>query len=193
MQKAQLLPDFPGDVEDLKDYFLVGRNNIRVLRSVRHTEIIAVRRNPYSRTLSAFLDKFRLDAFRQKFGMFDLTPTGYEKFLRWLAIDGLFLNSHWAPQVMSLLPLHYYSEILTQENLEQDLEDFLGRLRPSDVAMNLRRRSSDENAHNRFAEGRLYEFYSSEARDVVTELYASDFASLGYSTDIDVALSGGFR
>jgi hypothetical protein len=177
--------DVPDDAEELKLHFTVGRNNIRALLRIRASSIVAVRRNPYARTLSAFLDKFRASAYRQRFGDFELTPAGFEGFVRWLADGGLHANTHWAPQVHSLLPLHYYDELFPQEDLGRTLRAFLEReeLHPY-LEVWPQRLGSDESLHNQHAERRLREYYSAEARDVIAELFRDDFTRLGYSTDI---------
>ena len=71
---------------------------------------IAIVRDPFSRTLSAFLQKFRSPRFQSRFGSFDLSPEGFSAFLEFLSAGGLRANSHWSPQTDRLLlaPHHYH-------------------------------------------------------------------------------------
>jgi len=83
-------------------------------------------RNPYSRVLSAFLDKFRYDRYRQKYGAFPLTPEGFGAFLSWLDQGGLSRDAHWDLQTkLMALPLDRYDAVLRFETLRADTAAFL--------------------------------------------------------------------
>lgn len=59
---------------------------------------LLVVRDPFSRTLSAFLDKFRSPNYRRDFGEFALSSEGFSEFLSFLENGGLRANVHWGPQ-----------------------------------------------------------------------------------------------
>ena len=75
----------------------------RGILELRRMKRIAIVRDPFSRTLSAFLQKFRSPHFQSRFGPFDLTPEGFSAFLEFLGAGGLRANSHWSPQTDRLL------------------------------------------------------------------------------------------
>jgi len=82
---------------------------VRGVFALMKAKRIVIVRDPFSRTLSAFLDKFRSPSFQRKFGPFELSPVGFSAFLSYLEAGGLRTNSHWSPQTdrMALAPRHY--------------------------------------------------------------------------------------
>lgn len=68
-----------------------------VFALTRAKRLIVVR-DPFSHTLSAFLDKFRSPNYRRNFGEFALSPEGFSEFLSFLDNGGLRANAHWSPQ-----------------------------------------------------------------------------------------------
>ncbi len=154
----------------------------RSILALRQHCFFVVVRNPYSRVLSAFLDKFRDDEYRQLYGSFDLTPEGFAAFVAWLQEGGLSKNAHWDLQTkFLLLPLDEYDVVVRFENFEEGMlsllksngfvppEDRLKGLYPSDAN---KKTSSDL---------RVKEFYTPELADIVARLYARDFEGIGYS------------
>ena len=172
--------------------------------------LFAMVRNPYTRVLSAYLDKIarridgpkpgragrdeafdrmveRIEAFRAD----ALDPAAFprisfEVFLRWLEADAspACRNEHWAPQ----------TAILGQWI---DRCDGIGRFEAMDrdAPVILRamgsRVSFPDQAKIRFpataASDRLAEHYTPAAAEIVRRLYAADFARLGYDPDIGAA------
>jgi hypothetical protein len=182
--EVDLLGAETASIPDAKAHFTLPRNDIRSLLRIRGNSIFTVRRNPFSRTLSAFLEKFRDESYQRAHGPFELSPGGFTRFVLWLKDGNLRADRHWELQVESMLPLRYYTDILPQENLNRALGELLDRRGVAVPAELLRRARSDEDSHNQHAERRLQAFYSAEARDAVVELYRADFALLGYSTDL---------
>jgi hypothetical protein len=144
-------------------------------------KFVIVVRNPYTRVLSAFLDKFRLAKFTDRHGHHSLDKEGFGKFLRWLAEDGLAKDGHWDLQgKLMLLPLSCYDKVIRFEGLQSEtisyLKDIgipvnghiLSQLYPSDQS-----KKTDANC---LAES----FYDPDGLAIVRELYSPDFESLGY-------------
>lgn len=143
--------------------------------------LFVIVRNPYSRVLSAFMDKFRTADYQQRHGAFPLTPAGFGAFLHWLEAGGLTRDAHWDCQhKLMLLPLSKYDTVIRFESVREDLlgllrsrgleppPEALAELYPSDRSK--RTGSSD----------RLAEFYTPERAAIVARLYARDFAELDY-------------
>jgi len=74
-----------------------------ILEDLGRYSWFTVIRDPYSRTLSAFLDKFRREEFIRQFRAFEMTADGYLQFLYWLADGNLGANSHWNLQTRAML------------------------------------------------------------------------------------------
>ncbi|MEW9806667.1 sulfotransferase family 2 domain-containing protein [Mesorhizobium marinum] len=174
-----------GAVESRK----VAKDNSRNVRDLSFSEMSRVRdcrffvvvRNPYSRVLSAFLNRFA-SSDGQRHGRFDLTPAGFAAFVDWLDHGGLDKNAHWDLQSkLMFLPLEKYDRVVRFENFKPEMLSLLqsrgltpppGRLDglyPTDTN---KRTSSDR---------RLQEFYDPRIAAVVARLYARDFDALDYS------------
>ena len=89
-----------------------GKSLIEMSRSkhdrscLKNIALFTVVRNPWSRTLSAFLDKIAngpQDKYGHIPGFGDNSPTGFAAFISFLANGGLHENHHWKPQSDALL------------------------------------------------------------------------------------------
>ncbi len=139
-------------------------------------------RNPYTRTLSAFLDKMRgpgaeklaiLTALGRPAETRD-EPVSFADFLRGVRQQQLTaMDRHWRPQVhqcmLDAIPFNFAGRF---ENLEADLRSVVERLGHSDVAHHA--------PHATKASERFAEFYDQECLDLANEIYAEDFDRLGY-------------
>jgi hypothetical protein len=173
------------DVDAIKSRFTVRLGDFESLRAIRDAQLLTVARNPFSRTLSAFLNKFRADsdAFRQRYGAFSPDPEGFATFLRFLDQGNLYADLHWAPQLHSMLPRHYYTSILRQESLDTDLRHVLMERGIELESVHLAREAPEVQPRNHFADQRLQEYYRQEGLEIVARLFAQDFIALGYSVD----------
>jgi len=137
-------------------------------------------RDPYSRLLSAYLDKV---GRRRHQGLRFLhwaerhdQPQSFLGFCRYLEAGGLFLDMHWAPQVEILcLPLERFDFIGRVEQLDRDLAVVLQRLFGVESAGPAPRAGTHTRASEQVADA-----YGPEERAIVNRLYAADFERLGY-------------
>jgi len=132
-------------------------------------------RNPYTRVLSAYLDKVERRAVRRG------EESRFEDFLASLKRDQLHANAHWTPQAdLLLLPFEQFDFIGKVENLTQDLETVRQRLLnvPIDAGM----RDERSNATN--ANSKIAQYYTPGCAEIVRDLYARDFELFGYSTEL---------
>lgn len=155
----------------------------------RHYFLFTFVRNPFHRTLSAYLDKIvrdrppaekNLGAARTEEG----TAIGFAEFLERLEAGALYHGPHWAPQV-ALLPrdrsrLDFVGRL---ERIDNDLPALLQRLfSVHDVEV----RNWD--VHRTGSGTQLERYYDAAAVDRVRALFHEDFAAFGYSTDPERAL-----
>ncbi len=142
---------------------------------------LIVIRNPYSRVLSAFLDKFRHEHIIARHGRFDLSPAGFGSFLDWLENGGMGGNSHWDLQVnQMLLPLDAYSDIIRFETLAQDMTRFVQSFENDRLAGIGDSLFAHGRRHATGASDKILEFYDGKRFEKVAKLYKRDFEALGY-------------
>ena len=141
--------------------------------------LISCVRNPFTRILSAYLDKVRPRDPRYFPELRSREVDSFEDFL--LAVADYKpgrLNFHFRPQHMNLdFPRLKYSAIFFLENTAA-MSRILGAL-SQDLSL-------QKNApHSRRARSRLQEHYTGTAVDRVRKLYSDDFSLFGYGTDLD--------
>lgn len=154
------------------------------LHGLDSLHLFIIVRNPYSRVLSAFLDKFRTERYQRKHGHFELTPEGFGAFLTWLEKGGLSRDAHWDLQTkLMMLPLEKYDTVIRFENYREELKNLLesrGLKLPPDA---LRELYPSDRAKETKSSSKLVQFYTPERASIVQRLYAEDFSALGYATD----------
>lgn len=133
-------------------------------------------RNPFTRVLSAYLDKVERKAKRRN------RPVSFEGFLDELENGQLHSNAHWAPQAsLLLLPVDRFDVVGKTENLNEDLGRVLEHLAGAPVDWPLQ--SVKSNASG--AAKKLAHYYRNETMvDRVRALYSEDFRLFGYSTEL---------
>lgn len=155
----------------------------RELAGLGGLRFAAVVRDPYSRVLSAFLDKFREDAYRRRHGAFPLTPQGFRDFVRWLEAGGLGRDAHWGPQGrLMLLPADRYDHLVRFERLGPEMAALLEALGAEVPEGRLAGLYPSDRGKETGAQARLAGFYDADTAARVARLHAADFAMLGYDT-----------
>lgn len=136
----------------------------------------AVVRNPYTRTLSSYLEK--VERFAVKKGK----PTSFRQFLYDVRERLLLRNAHWAPQhALLLIPLDQFDMIGKVETLERDLSAIRARIRP-EIEWPL----TSATHHATGAAGKLLKYYDDELIALVRDMYRKDFEAFAYDLDLPV-------
>lgn len=180
----------PGAVFDasVACLFDLGRADLARLGGFHRVVVV---RDPYSRVLSAFLDKFRQPEYRRRHGAFPLTPEGFGAFLDWLERGGLGRDLHWNLQTrLMLMPVAAHDSVIRFEALRAGMIAMLegrglegrglegrGIRVPADALAEL---PAVDRAKKTAAGERMAAFYTPGRAAQVARLHASDFAALGY-------------
>lgn len=133
-------------------------------------------RNPFLRTLSAYLDKIERRAMRHG------ARSSFRGFVDRLEEDERYLysNAHWAPQhALMLMPIDAFDFIGKVETLDADLGYIQSRIWP-DIAESIT--SMKANATN--AAGKLERYYESDLIERVRTMYRLDFEAFDYEPDL---------
>lgn len=141
-------------------------------------------RNPYSRILSAYLDKIARKKQHLRYSYSYLVAKGpepsFDDFCEYLGKGGLHDNIHWAPQTsILLLPLNSFDFIGKIENLEADLRTVMQSIGHANALPEIKNRPTD---HNTGADTKIEEYYTPKTRAIISELYKKDFELLEYTT-----------
>ncbi len=164
----------------------VLKQSPEVIRRLPAHEMLVVRRNPYTRVLAAFLDRFRHRRYRRTYGAFDIDPLGFQSLLRRLDQCGIMRDPHWSLQVdRMVLPPRAYTRVIDFEDCDRQMRTYLTRRGvPAEVAARMVDQAPGHSSYDREAAAHLHDFYSCEAADVVARLYERDFQLLGYGLDL---------
>lgn len=137
----------------------------------------ALVRDPFSRTLSAYLDKID-----RKFNQ-DSEKVSFKDFLKFLKAGKLYSNLHWAPQTsILLLPLEEFDFIGKFENLNQDLALILSKIQKVSQAENDFSRKGPPSTS---ASDKIKKYYDAECVELMQEMYSKDFELLQYRNTIE--------
>ncbi len=119
-----------GDYHSVKDEALhsgvmsLSKLPVKDLYDINSYYLFTIFRNPYSRCLSAFLEKVAdgRAGFEDVPGFQDPSTEGFERFVSYLESGGLYRDKHWWPQVALLAwPPARFSYIGQLEYLEKEL------------------------------------------------------------------------
>ncbi|ATX65329.1 sulfotransferase family 2 domain-containing protein [Roseinatronobacter bogoriensis] len=160
------------------------------LQNIGDLNLFIIIRNPYSRVLSAFLGKMKKKHYQQAHGVFDMTPEGFGKFLKWLENGGLTGDQHWDLQVkLMMLPLEKYDTVIRFEEYSSSMRRFLEGRGLNVPAGALEEYYPTYRGHETNASSKLTQFYTPERVEIVRRIYAKDFEALNYSTEFPDPLS----
>lgn len=138
----------------------------------------SVVRNPYTRVLSAYLDKVERRALR------DNKESSFREFLQSLKNGRLYKNAHWAPQsALLLLTADQFDFIGKVESLDADIvfiKEKIQKNRPEEPL-----KSFFGNATG--ATEKLRAYYDAQTAEMVRMLYRDDFDIFGYSQELPVS------
>jgi hypothetical protein len=140
-------------------------------------------RNPYTRLLSAYLQKIscaqpgQYSFVADTLGKKDITEVSFSDFIVFLEQGGLYTNAHWAPQTAMLpLPSELMSFIGHIETLNQDLPEVIRQIR----GLRPFKEIHTHQLHRQNSASRITEFYDDALFSRVLKLYRQDFSRLGY-------------
>jgi Sulfotransferase family len=147
--------------------------------------VFTVARNPFTRILSAYLDKIVAHRDPRVWGTFAArhglpeAPLAFRDFLQLVAdTPEDEMDQHWRPQSCGLAPtIVPYDFIGGVESLQADLAHILQRIFGADVPIR------EFMPHRTNSSRRVAEHYGAEEIRLVRRIYAADFAQLGYSQD----------
>jgi hypothetical protein len=183
--RLRSIPDSKGQHLLFYRSWLTGRFN---LQGARYLVIV---RAPHARALSAFLFKFRVmrHTAMARYGReFPVTPQGFHDFLIWLRDGALSRDLHWDLQLASLaLPVEVFTDIVHIEHYEPEMRAFLAKTRLAasgalgDIDFATLRQLGSPHATR--AQDRGEDFFTPATRQLVSDIYARDFAAFGYDPD----------
>lgn len=135
-------------------------------------------RNPYTRTLSAYLDKVVRqivvpNTLKQRC---EKHPPSFLDFCLYLENGGLNDDVHWAPQTqMLVMPLEQFDHIMKLERFDEDFRVVLGKLGLTHAFSVVR-----HDPHRTDSDRKQHEYYCDRSRGIVSELFNEDFRMLDY-------------
>ena len=159
--------------------------------SLAEVSFFTVVRNPWTRTLSAFLDKIAngpQDKYGSIPGSGDNSKAGFEAFITFLESGGLHANHHWKPQNDALLlPASQFKSFSRLEHLSTELPNALAEsgltLPNSEQLQQPHRIESNQHSKLTQASSKLSRYYSLKTIQAVADLYTDDFKLGNYSLD----------
>lgn len=138
-------------------------------------------RNPFDRVLSAYLQKFKSDIYRRRYGK-DISKAGngdinFHSFCKFLAIKGVNKDPHWIPQHKFIWPnLSRIDYVGKFENLHNDLINIFNRLFHNyTIDLNTYYGPGRTNASELRAS-----YYNKESKDIIYNIYIKDFELFKY-------------
>ena len=140
-------------------------------------------RNPYTRTLSAYLDKVaRNKVVPQRLARATRgQPPSFLDFCLYLEDGGLNDAVHWSPQTSQLvLPVASLDKICKLERFDEDMQYVLAHIggeRFQEFQL------GKYDTHRTDSDQKRREYYCDRSREIVARLMADDFRLLGYSPD----------
>lgn len=154
----------------------------------REYHYFVIVRDPYSRLLSAFLNKFSKAEYRRQFGEFALDREGFRAFVAWLGNGGLDKDPHWDLQKnMLFMPLPNYDSVLRFEEYPQCFANLLvsrGIRLPETFETTLATVNLETRTR---ARSKMAAFYDDDIAVMARTLFGADFDTLLYDPSTPIA------
>ncbi len=173
-----------GDIQIIKDNYFTKPGELSKfdLKNLDSYFKFTIVRNPYSRILSAYLDKIEnRDRPKRKIVTKFLNKQQHDEitlseFLDFLENGGLRKNAHWAPQADFLVfPVDQYDYIGKLENLQQDLTKILAIIYKKNCPI------ISVNEHKTDSNNQTKKLSLSDKRRIYN-LYMGDFKNFNYDS-----------
>lgn len=145
-------------------------------------------RNPYTRTLSAYLDKIVGGKNRiwERWAERNHTRSvpSFVEFCRYLQRTGRYDDAHWAPQVdCMLIPINHFDFIGKFEFLSRDLENLISKIFPENAGRIENAGPSPTRAHTK-----MNQYYDAECIEIIKNIYSVDFETFNYEKEFNAAI-----
>lgn len=168
--------------------------SLKLLAKSRTYHSLVVVRNPFDRTLSAFLDKVGGDKsgrFSNYGGYRDDSARGFLEFLKHLDALPNRGNRHFWPQTELLYkPLNAYTLVAKLENLSQVLPPFLkdltGQSFDGSIFEKPHKVEVEKEGKIKMANEKLRQYYIDESINLVKKIFKNDFESLDYPDELSI-------
>lgn len=150
--------------------------------------IFTVVRNPFHRTLSAFLDKLQPgneygDPYRATVARYDGGKITFPGFCRYLKAGGQDRNCHWMPQtqLVEMIGVDRLDVVGKVENLEEDLQTIVQRINKDDASLVTLHRAGPKSTG---AGDKLHAHYDEECRQIILDVFEQDFQNFDYDREL---------
>ena len=151
-------------------------------------------RNPFSRLVSAYLNKIvgqeprKLDQFCQRYQVPADQRLSFDEFVRCISEDAPeYLDPHWRPQHINLMyPFVQPNVIGKLEHMDEELPGVLNRFLAAPLAPVQRKNQHGTNSQKKY---RAF-FSNPRTLERAVTLYFRDFLHFGYSFDLDAPIEG---
>ncbi|MBA2880000.1 hypothetical protein HNR65_000307 [Desulfosalsimonas propionicica] len=175
---------------------LGGKTLMKGILPLKYYTFFTVCRNPYTRILSAYLQKFAMSAFIKRFQSvkpsFLPSIDGFLSFLTFLENGGLYSDHHWIPQVDFLWPEKSRIDyLLRSESLDSDMHRLFKTLNldtPNKYHEDIGKKIIKSGSAPTGADKKISSFYVGQsgraAAKIVYRLYRKDFEVFGYPASI---------
>lgn len=178
-------------VSPLKSPSIIGIERFLELLNNKNLFKFSFVRNPFSRVLSAYLDKIQKNTperekIIQRLGMDSNAEITLMQFLECISDTPIRkMDHHWRPQYYQIFfELIDYNMIGRFENFVHDFELILGKLYPNQSPDKLKIKRYSP--HSTQASARLSNFYTEHSIKLVQDIYKRDFDNFDYDINLPI-------
>ncbi|SEK44371.1 sulfotransferase family protein [Ectothiorhodospira marina] len=143
--------------------------------------LFTITRDPYSRILSAYLDKIvtgkRKEKARRALNKSADEDISFEEFCRYLAQGGFTQDPHWYPQDWYIpCDTALLDHVGKMETLTKELETIMARIDPARKLAD----TGSQRGHRTDARQKLTAYYSQNTAQIIARIYQQDFERFNY-------------